>query len=163
MTGGVDFNDLHFEGKAYEKNQAYGQSKSAIALFALQLDKLGRQHGVRAFSVHPGSIMTELARNMSDAELALWGIHRGEDGKFIPPAGFKTIEQGAATTVWCATSPQLNGKGGVYCEDCNVALAVPADFAGMNGVRPWAMDGLAAERLWNISHDLAGVPHETIG
>jgi len=75
-------------------------------------------------------------------------------------AGVKTTEQGAATSVWCATSPQLEGKGGVYCEDVDIAEAVPADFAGPRGVRPWANDAALAERLWAMSEkwtDVSGI------
>lgn len=162
MAGGVDFSDLHFKTRVFEKNLAYGQSKSAVTLFALQLDKLGQKYGVRAFSVHPGAIMTELGRNMSEADMAAWGIVRGSDGQLIIPPGFKTIEQGAATSIWCATSPLLEGMGGVYCEDCDIAQAVPADHQGLNGVRPWATDEIAAEKLWGVSEDLLGLPHGTI-
>ena len=79
---------------------------------------------------------------------------RGEDGKLSIPSGFKTAEQGAATSIWCATSPQLNGMGGVYCEDCNIANLVPADHPELNGVRRWAIDPVAAEKLWSISQRL---------
>jgi NAD(P)-dependent dehydrogenase (short-subunit alcohol dehydrogenase family) len=162
MAGGVDFSDLHFKTRVFEKNLAYGQSKSAVALFALQLDKLGQKYGIRAFSVHPGAIMTELGRNMSEADMASWGIVRGADGKLIVPPGFKTLEQGAATSIWCSTSPLLEGMGGVYCEDCDIAQAVPADYAGMNGVRPWATDEVVAEKLWALSEDLLRLPHGAI-
>jgi NAD(P)-dependent dehydrogenase (short-subunit alcohol dehydrogenase family) len=158
MAGGVDFSDLHFQTRVFEKNLAYGQSKSAVALFSLQLDKLGEKYGIRAFSVHPGAVMTDLGRNMSEADMAAWGIVRGSDGKLIVPPGFKTIEQGAATSIWCATSPLLEGCGGVYCEDCDIAQSVPADYTGMNGVRPWATDEVAAERLWTVSQHLLGLP-----
>lgn len=162
MAGGVDFSDLHFKTRVFEKNLAYGQSKSAVALFALQLDELGQKCGIRAFSVHPGAILTELGRNMSEADMAAWGIVRGSDGKLIVPPGFKTLEQGAATSIWCATSPLLEGKGGVYCEDCDIAQKVPADYTGMNGVRPWATDEVAAEKLWACSEDLLRLPHGVI-
>jgi len=72
------------------------------------------------------------------------------------PGGFKSVEQGAATSVWCATSPQLEGVGGVYCEDVDVAEAVPADHPLPRGVRPWAMDPEAAERLWTMSEEWTG-------
>lgn len=159
MAGKVDFSDLHFKTRAFEKNLAYGQSKSAVALFALQLDKLGQQHGIRGFSVHPGAMMTELGRNMSEADMAAWGIVRGTDGKLIVPPGFKTLEQGAATSIWCATSLRLEGMGGVYCEDCDIAKSVPSDYTGMNGVRPWATDEVGAEKLWALSEELLRSPH----
>lgn len=154
MSSSVNFDDLHFAERTYDPMLAYGQSKSAVALFTLQLDKIGTEHGIRAFSVHPGGIATDLARHMSDAELAAWGQVRGEDGKLSVPPGFKSAEQGAATTIWCATSSQLNGMGGVYCEDCDIAKPVPGDYQGLDGVRPWAIDPLAAEKLWSVSEAL---------
>jgi len=147
--GGVDFEDPSFEQREYEKWTAYGQSKSANALFAVGLDKRGYAHGVRAFSVHPGRIETELARYLSDQERAVGGV-------------YKTTEQGAATSVWCATSPQLAGKGGVYCMDCDIAELV-LDFKmgemgqQYTGVLPWAVDPEMAERLWMMSEEMTGV------
>jgi NAD(P)-dependent dehydrogenase (short-subunit alcohol dehydrogenase family) len=128
MTGGIDFDDIQFDRRPYDKLISYGQSKSACALFAVQLDKLGAKHGIRAFAAHPGAVSTDLGRYMTQEELDAWGIVRGDDGKLIMPAGFKTAEQGAATSIWCATSPQLEGLGSLYCEDCDVARAVPADL-----------------------------------
>jgi hypothetical protein len=78
------------------------------------------------------------------------------------PEDFKTIEQGAATTVWCAVSPELNGKGGVYCEDCDIAPMVPADSKLLSGVRPWAVDKAAAETLWILSEKRTSVPAGSI-
>src|SRR5262249_42049501 len=105
---GVDFDDPNFERRDYEKWKGYCQFKSANSLFAVALDRRGHAHGVRAFAVHPGRIITDLIRYMSDEE------KRSATGA---PGEFKTPEQGAATSVWCATSPQLEGKGGVYCLD----------------------------------------------
>jgi len=149
---GVDFADPHFERRPYDKWLAYGQSKTANALFALALDARGEAHRVRAFSVHPGSIITELMRSMSDEE------QRAAIAASRKVSILKTPEQGAATSVWCAMSPQLEGMGGVYCEDVDVAEAVPADFPEQRGVRPWAMDRDLAERLWTKSEDWTGVP-----
>src|SRR5439155_5487454 len=142
---GVDFADPHFERRPYDKWLAYGQSKTANALFALALDARGEAHRVRAFSVHPGSIITELMRSMSDEE------QRAAIAASRKVSILKTPEQGAATSVWCAMSPQLEGMGGVYCEDVDVAEAVPADFPEQRGVRPWAIDRDLAERLWTKS------------
>ena len=142
---GVDFDDPNFERRPYEKWVAYGQSKTANALFAVALDARGEAHRVRAFSLHPGAILTELTRSMSEEEVRA----SVTAAKTVSP--LKTIEQGAATSVWCATSPQLDGMGGVYCEDCDIAEAVPADFPEQRGVRPWAMDPSFAERLWTMS------------
>lgn len=149
---GVDFDDPNFERRPYEKWVAYGQSKTANALFAVALDARGEAHRVRAFSLHPGAILTELTRSMSEEEVRA----SVTAAKTVSP--LKTIEQGAATSVWCATNPQLDGMGGVYCEDCDIAEAVPADFPEQHGVRPWAMDPSFAERLWTMSEKLTGVP-----
>jgi NAD(P)-dependent dehydrogenase (short-subunit alcohol dehydrogenase family) len=146
---GIDFDDPHFERRPYDKWVAYGQSKTANALFALALDARGEPHHVRAFSVHPGAILTELVRSLSAEELR--AVSAGSEVEF-----FKSPEQGAATSVWCATSGQLAGKGGVYCEDVDIAEAVAADAPGKRGVRPWAMDPGSAERLWTLSEKWTG-------
>jgi len=147
----VDFDDAHFQRRPYDKWTAYGQSKTANALFALALDVRGAALDVRAFSVHPGAIMTELVRSLSDEEL------RATVARALTLSPLKNVEQGAATSVWCATSPQLDGMGGVYCEDADIALAVPADSPAPSGVRPWAMDPELAERLWAKSEEWTGV------
>jgi len=147
---GIDFDDPNFERRPYDKWVAYGQSKTATALFALALDTRGEAHGVRAFSVHPGAVITDLMRSMSEEEVAA-AIARSRN-----IGAFKNTEQGAATSVWCATNSQLDGMGGVYCEDCDIAEAVPADFAEQRGVRPWAMDPGFAERLWTVSEAWTG-------
>jgi len=143
----VDLADPHFERRPYDKWVAYGQSKTANALFALALDARGEPHRVRAFSLHPGAIpTTDLARSVPADELR-------KLRESLAHTSFKDNEQGAATTVWCATSPQLDGMGGVYCEDADIATAVPADFKGLGGVRPWAMDRELAERLWKKTEE----------
>ncbi|MGV9787335.1 SDR family NAD(P)-dependent oxidoreductase [Streptomyces sp. NPDC003435] len=141
--------------EGYDKWQAYGQAKTANALFALQLDTLGRDSGVRAFSLHPGGIMTPLQRHLPKEEM----VERGwidEQGNPLNPAGFKTPEQGAATQVWAATSPQLDGLGGLYLEDCDIAEPAPED-GGWSGVKDWATDPEQAARLWTLSAELTGV------
>lgn len=153
--GSVDLDDPNFERREYDKWKAYGQSKSANALFAVALDRRGQAQGVRAFSVHPGRIMTDLVRFISD------------DEKNAAGAEFKTTEQGAATSVWCATSPQLEGKGGVYCLDVDIAKAIPAvDLQGMAqvllGVLPWAIDPDLAEQLWQLSEEMTGVKFDIV-
>lgn len=158
--GGVDFDDPNFEHKKYDKWKGYAQSKTANILFALELDKRGKEDGVRAFSVHPGLIPdTNLGRDLSKEEFGPKPI-LDEDGKPVSneqPAEFKTIAQGAATSVWCAVSPQLNGLGGVYCEDVDIAKAVPEDSLDPAGVRPWAINPCFAERLWKLSEAYTGV------
>jgi len=158
----VDLNDPNFNKRPYDKWAAYGQSKSANSLFAVGLDKRGQKDGVRAFAVHPGGILTDLLKYMTEEELSAYGIYRENGVAKIPdatkvPERLKTIEEGAATTIWCAVSPQLNGKGGVYCEDCGIAAMVPADSKLNSGVRPWAVDKAAAEDLWSLSEKLTAV------
>jgi NAD(P)-dependent dehydrogenase (short-subunit alcohol dehydrogenase family) len=146
--GGMDFDDPNFERHPYDKWRAYGQSKSANALFAVALDKHGQPRDVRAFAVHPGRIMTDLARFLSESELAT--------------GGYSTAEEGAATSVWCATSPQLQGRGGVFCMNVDIAPILPEfSLHGtsqiLTGVLPWAIDPDLATRLWRLSEALTGV------
>jgi len=158
--GGVDFDDPNFERRAYDPWKAYGQAKSANALFALHLDSLGQPHGIRAFSLHPGGIITtDLSRHSySEARLKDMGYLDDKGQPVIDPENNKkTIAQGTATQVWCAVSDNLAGMGGVYCENCNVAWPVPEDSDELLGVRPWARDPLLAERLWALSEKLTGV------
>ncbi|MCX4513691.1 SDR family NAD(P)-dependent oxidoreductase [Streptomyces sp. NBC_01619] len=150
----VRWDDVHWR-HGYDKWEAYGQAKTANALFAVQLDRLGRERGVRAFSVHPGGILTPLQRHLQKQEM----VERGwidEDGNPLHPEAFKTPQQGAATQVWAATSPQLNGMGGVYLEDCDIAEPAPADGSRV-GVKEWATDPQQAARLWALSAELTGV------
>jgi len=148
-----DLEDPNFERSEYNKWVAYGRAKSANALFAIGLDARGEAHNVRAFAVHPGGIMTDLQRFMPEEEKRAMGWideHGNVDARF------KTPSQGAATSVWCATNAQLEGQGGVYCEDCDIAVAVPADDKGFSGVRPWATDKALADKLWTLSEKMTG-------
>ncbi|MFC9670684.1 MULTISPECIES: SDR family NAD(P)-dependent oxidoreductase [unclassified Streptomyces] len=150
----VRWDDVHWRN-GYDKWEAYGQAKTANALFAVQLDRLGRDRGVRAFSLHPGGILTPLQRHLPKQEM----VERGwidEDGNLLYPEAFKTPQQGAATQVWAATSPQLNGMGGVYLEDCDIAEPAPADGTRI-GVKEWATDPEQAARLWTLSAELTRV------
>jgi len=149
------WDDLNFSA-GYDKWPAYGQAKTANSLFAVHLDALGAAAGVRAFAVHPGGIMTELQRHLPREEMIAMG--------WIDAEGninelFKTPEQGASTTIWAATSPQLHGLGGVYCEDCDVAqLTVEGDpMARFMGVSGHAIDPDEAAKLWTLSSELTGV------
>jgi NAD(P)-dependent dehydrogenase (short-subunit alcohol dehydrogenase family) len=156
---GIDFRDPHFERRDYDPWVAYGQSKTANALFAVALDSIGRRRGVRAFAVHPGGVATDLLRHMSRAEIDAYRVF-DEAGKPIidPERNMKTPQQGAATSVWCAVSMQLEGMGGVYCADCEIARALPGDESTeLHGVRPRATDPVAAGRLWQLSEQLTGV------
>jgi NAD(P)-dependent dehydrogenase (short-subunit alcohol dehydrogenase family) len=151
---GIRWDDMQFERDPYDKWQAYGQSKTANSLFALELDRLGQDQGVRAFAVHPGGIMTPLQRHLSREEMQASGW-LDEDGNVI--VKFKTPEQGAATSVWAATSPQLDGKGGVYCADCDIADVVESIQPGGGGVIAHAVDPEQAAHLWEVSANLTGV------
>ncbi|MBT2134618.1 SDR family NAD(P)-dependent oxidoreductase [Croceibacterium sp. LX-88] len=155
FRAGVDFDDPAFQARAYDPGIAYGQSKTANALFALGLDMRYQDRGVRAFSLHPGAIFTELMRNIPRGVLLENGITDEQGGAVVDPAkDRKSVPQGAATQTWCAISPQLEGMGGVYCEDCDIAWPSPADSSIAKGVRPWAMDPGLADRLWTLSEDL---------
>lgn len=150
----VRWDDIHFARTPYDKWEAYGQAKTANALFAVRLDELGREAGVRAFSLHPGAILTPLQRHLSVPEMAARGWV-DEEGNPVDTS-FKTPEQGAATQVWAATSPQLAGMGGVYCENGDIAEPAPADGT-RTGVRDYARDPEQAARLWALSAESTGV------
>ena len=140
VRSSFDFEDPSFEHRPYDKMIAYGQSKTANVLFAVEADRRYQSEGIRAFSLHPGAILeTDLARHYDPEELKLVVERARRIGSF------KNIEQGAATTVWCAVSSQLAGLGGVYCENCDIA---EIKSEGDDGVRPYAIDPANAQRLW---------------
>lgn len=152
---GVLWDDIHFEKTPYDKWVAYAQSKSANALFAVGLDARGKSDGVRAYSVHPGGILTPLQRHLQKEEMiALGWIDESGEIPEAAQAFFKTPAQGCATTLWCATSPLLNDTGGVYCEDCNVAARAQDDSPRYTCVAPWAADQAGADQLWAISETM---------
>jgi len=162
----VIFQDINFEQRDYERMAAYGQSKTATSLFAVALDKRGENRDIRAFAVHPGNIAdTGLSRNFSTDDLKAFGVI---DEKGAPILNLKkqqkTVAQGAATSVWFATNPQLKGMGGVYGENCDISpLADPGDSTDFNaeilptGVMPYAVDKLLAEKLWLLSEKMTGL------
>lgn len=150
----IVFDDIHFKSRPYDKWAAYGQAKTANALFAIELDRRGQASGVRAFAVHPGGIMTPLQRYLPREEMIAAGW-MDADGKV--DERFKTTEQGAATSVWCATSPLLAGKGGVYCEDCDVSVVTPRGTSRYSGVDPHAIDPADAAKLWAVSVEATGL------
>ncbi len=144
----VDFDDLHFDRKEYDKWEAYGQSKTANALFAVGLDNRLAARGVRAFAVHPGAIMTGLGRHMDEEDIAMIG-----DTINTSAGGFKEVACGAATSLWAATAPELDGRGGLYLEDCSVSA--PAGSEGVTtGYLDHAVDPKLAERLWKVTEQL---------
>ncbi|WP_304451210.1 SDR family NAD(P)-dependent oxidoreductase [Nocardiopsis sp. YSL2] len=150
---GIRWDDPWF-ARGYDRWHAYGQSKSANVLFAVEADRRGAEAGVRAFSLHPGAIITPLQRHMSTKEM----VDNGwidEEGTVADPS-FKTPAQGAATQVWAATSPRLAGMGGVYCEDADVAVPAGTD-PDRAGVGDHAVDPEQAARLWRFSAELTGV------
>jgi len=148
--GGMDFDDLNYQSRDYEKWSAYGQSKTANALFAVGLDDRLKSRGVRALAVHPGVIMTELSRHMVPEDFEMLQARQPE-GKQLT---LKTVEQGAATSVWAATSAELAGKGAIYLEDCHIGEAATPGSDG--GVESYALDHNDADRLWAISEELVG-------
>jgi NAD(P)-dependent dehydrogenase (short-subunit alcohol dehydrogenase family) len=150
----VVFDDVHFERRDYEKWPAYGQAKTANSLFAVELDRRGAAHNVRAFAVHPGGIRTPLQRHLTMEEQIAMGWY-DKDGNVNP--AFKSVEQGAATSVWAATSPQLAGEGGVYCEDCDVAALWHEGAPLHAGVHAHAINPDAARKLWTMSERMTGV------
>jgi len=153
-----NFDDPNFLNREYDTLQAYGQSKTASNLFALELDNLAKAFNVRAYSLHPGSIAgTELGREASLELFQKMGFCDAE-GNLLPEvaASLKTIPQGAATTVWCATSPFLNNTGGVYCEDADVA-ELASDTSMSNGVKRYSLDEANAKRLWTLSEEMTGI------
>jgi NAD(P)-dependent dehydrogenase (short-subunit alcohol dehydrogenase family) len=151
----IRFDDINFD-TGYDKWKAYGQAKTANSLFAVHLDFLGRDAGVRAFAMHPGGIMTELQRHLPREEMVAAGW-MDQDGNV--DARFKTPAQGAATSVWAATSPALEGMGGVYCEDCDIAepTRTGSPEARIRGVDAHAVDPSDAARLWTLSAEMTGI------
>lgn len=153
-----NFEDPNFENRDYETLSAYGQSKTAVNLFSLELDNLAKPFGIRAYSVHPGNIWgTELAREAPIEILQQFGFL---DAKGNPVQevidSLKTIPQGAATTLWCATSPLLDNIGGVYCEDADIAeLALGQEMSP--GVKPYSLDETSAKHLWKLTGELTGI------
>jgi NAD(P)-dependent dehydrogenase (short-subunit alcohol dehydrogenase family) len=137
-----DFADPNFERRPYDPLIAYGQSKTANVLFTVELDRRHRSDAVRAFALMPGGIRTSLGRHMTDDIRRRLGIDPANANEIR----WKTVEQGSATTIWAALGGELEGKGGLYLEDCNEAL--PWQEGMRSGVRPWAIDPQAAERLW---------------
>jgi len=149
--GGVDFDDIHFERRSYDKWLAYGQSKSANVLFTRELDRRLQGSGVRSHAVHPGVIMTELARHLTPDDIkSLMDRASGEGG-----LEWKPVEAGAATSVYAATAPELEGRGGLYLEDCRIGEPMESE-ASRSGYATHAVDAAAAAQLWRVSEELVG-------
>ncbi len=153
----ADLDDPNFDNQAYDPWVAYGRSKTANVLFAVEFDRRHRDFGVRAAAVHPGGIKTELGRHLSaEAEQALIDrINASQAAIGAAPFKYKSIPQGAATSVWAAIVASADEVGGRYCEDCHVAEVV-ADATARTGVRPYAFDEERAKKLWSVSETLVG-------
>jgi NAD(P)-dependent dehydrogenase (short-subunit alcohol dehydrogenase family) len=144
----VVFDDVHFERRPYQKWLAYGQAKTANVLFAIGLERRLAPLGVHANALHPGAIMTELGRHLEPADIELLMSRN-------PISTFKSVEAGAATSVFAATAPELEGRGGLYLEDCQV-VAVNDAADAPRGVRSYALDVENGERLWKLSEEAVG-------
>ena len=158
-TSPVVFEDIHFKNRDYEKWSAYGQAKTANALFAVSLNKRFADRGVEAFSVHPGVIATRLGRHMTKEDfdrILSENPPSKNDGEGKSTGGMKSVEQGAATSCYAATAPELSGKGGAYLEDCHIAEQLPNDSTIRGGIRQFACDPLVAEKLWDVSETMVG-------
>ncbi len=146
----VVFDDINFARRPYDKWLAYGQSKTANVLFAVELERRLGRSGVHANAVHPGVILTDLPRHLVPEDFET--IRARQPGSQMR---FKSVEAGSATAVYAATAPELEGKGGLYLEDCQVAEVDDSEGPG-GGVRSYALDPEAAVRLWKVSEDMVG-------
>jgi NAD(P)-dependent dehydrogenase (short-subunit alcohol dehydrogenase family) len=153
----VDLDDPNFDHTPYTEFGAYGRSKTANILFAVEFDRRHRANGIRATAVHPGGIKTELSRHLSPDYFVgmIERINAQSAAAGGQPFRYKTIPQGAATTVWSAVVADANEVGGRYCEDCHVAVL--SDGAELpDGVRAYALDGDRANALWAKSEQMVG-------
>ena len=145
MGSDIVWDDVNFERREYDKFSAYGQSKTANILFSVELDRRLGDRGVHAYAVHPGMIATELGRYMTrDDFAALQARAKAAPSGGLPP--YKTVEQGAATSIYAAVAPELDDQGGTYLADAEVT----------DQHAPWARDPDSAARLWTLSEQLVG-------
>lgn len=151
--GDIDLDDPNFARREYDPFLSYGAAKTCNVLHAVEIDRRFRDRGVRAFAVHPGGIHTELGRYMTPEVIQSLMARISERPQALT---WKTPEQGAATTVWAATSTLLDGRGGEYCEDCNVSPIVDDDSLAAIGVAARAVDPVRARELWDLSERLVG-------
>jgi NAD(P)-dependent dehydrogenase (short-subunit alcohol dehydrogenase family) len=148
----IRWEDIHFLNEPYEKWTAYGQAKTANALFALGLDMRYGAQGLQAFSVHPGGILTPLQRHLPKEEMVAMGwLDANGELSELASKMFKSPSQGCTTTLWAATSEQLDALGGQYCEDCDVANVATAESPRFCDVAAWATSEESAERLWQVT------------
>ena len=155
---GILWDDIHFQSAKYDKWMAYGQSKTACSLMAIEFNTRMKDRDVEGFAVHPGGIITPLQRHLEKEEMVALGW-LDEDGSPSELAKnfFKSTSQGASTAVWCATNPDLNGLGGVFCEDCDIAKRkseVDESLRRYFGVADWAIDKEEASKLWESTESM---------
>ena len=155
---GILWDDIHFQNNPYDKWMAYGQSKTASSLIAIEFHRRMVDEGVSGFSVHPGGILTPLQRHLQKEEMVAlgWMDENGSPSEMAKNF-FKTTSQGASTTLWCATSSSLNGIGGVFCEDCDIAKRkneVDDSLQRYFGVADWAVDTEEASKLWDVTEKM---------
>jgi NAD(P)-dependent dehydrogenase (short-subunit alcohol dehydrogenase family) len=153
----VDLDDPNFEHTEYSPFGAYGRSKTANILFAVEFDRRHKARGVRAVAVHPGGIQTELGRHLGSEviEQLLAQVNEANTAAGLPPFQWKTIPQGAATSVWAGVAAPAEVVGGLYCEDCHIAEPQDGDSA-MRGVRAYALEPDHARALWAKSEAMVG-------
>lgn len=153
----VDLDDPNFDHTPYNPWVGYGHSKTANVLFAVEFDRRHRANGIRATAVHPGGIATELSRHMTkaDATALIARIDADNAAAGLPPFEYKSIPQGAATSVWAAVVADGDAVGARYCEDCHVA-DIQARPGMRDGVQPYALDADHARALWAKSEELVG-------
>ncbi len=159
--GQINLDDPHFEQGEYDKWTAYGRSKTANILFSVELNRRLGSAGITANAVHPGGIQTELGRHLDESDIAVLMARAGRNPADPAAMKFKTIPQGAATSVWAAAAPSLEGQGGLYLEDCQIGIV--SKDAGLNGgYLPYAMDEATAGRLWELSESWVGQRFDSI-
>ena len=147
----VVLDDLHYENRPYDKWEAYGQSKTANILFSVELNRRLVGGGVTANAVHPGMILTELGRHLDEADIQELMSRRPDRSEMK----WKSVEEGAATSVWACLASELEGRGGLYLEDCHVAAQKESDET-VEGYASWVMNADTASRLWDVSEQAVG-------
>lgn len=151
----IHFEDIQYRQRPYDKWGAYAQSKTADALFAVALTRQEREHGITANAVNPGGVLTGLQQHLTAEERQQ--RYYDAAGNLLP--GFKTPEQGAATSVWASVAPELAGTGGLYLEDCQQGLPYDPAISTLTGYMPYALDANHAEQLWELAIHMVASEH----
>jgi len=154
----VDLDDPNFERTPYSAWASYGRSKTANILFAVEFDRRHKDRGIRAAALHPGAIQTELSRYLDEEAWRELTEIMAQVGRLpgAKPISYKSVPQGAATSVWAAAVAKADAVGGRYCEDCHVAEVIDAPGFTFSGVRPYALNPDHAQALWAKSEELVG-------